>query len=73
MDGKELSNQLSLQTNFLAVWCGLMEKDKAHLFINEYYLGGKLPAVRGAFFQHIVIEVLIQLDMAEKAVGIIVF
>ncbi|NOU65485.1 Bacterial alpha-L-rhamnosidase [Paenibacillus sp. LMG 31461] len=71
MDGNELSGHLSLQTNFLAVWCGVMEQDEALQFINEYYFGGKLASVRGAFFQHIVIEVLLQLGLAEKAADII--
>lgn len=71
MDGNEVSSHLSLQTNFLAAWCGLMSESEMAAFIAAYYDTGKLVEIKGAFFQHIVLEVLAQLGMTGRALTLI--
>lgn len=53
-----LSASITAQTNFVAIWCGIMEPEEAEQFIDRHYLAGKLPPIRGAFFYHIVLDVL---------------
>ncbi|MGG1516520.1 alpha-L-rhamnosidase N-terminal domain-containing protein [Paenibacillus oryzisoli] len=65
------SGHFSLQTNFMAVWCGLMDKTETNRFLDDYYLLGKLPPVRGPFFQHIVLEVLRDAGRQEQALAVI--
>ncbi|WNR46260.1 alpha-L-rhamnosidase-related protein [Paenibacillus roseipurpureus] len=71
MDGAEVSSHLSLQTNFAAIWCDLMTKEEALSFIHTYYDGEKLPRITGAFFQHLVLEVLLSLGLQDRAMGLI--
>jgi hypothetical protein len=71
MDGEEVSSHLSLQTNFLAAWCGLMSPSEMTAFIETYYDTGKLVEIKGAFFQHIVLEVLAGLGMTGRALSLI--
>ncbi|MFC4779502.1 alpha-L-rhamnosidase N-terminal domain-containing protein [Paenibacillus sp. GCM10023252] len=71
MVGMEVSTHLSLQTNFLGAWCGLMSESESRSFIETYYDTGKLVEIKGAFFQHIVLEVLIKLNMKERAYSLI--
>ncbi|GGD84557.1 alpha-L-rhamnosidase-related protein [Paenibacillus nasutitermitis] len=56
--GDELSTSFTLQTNFLAAWSGVTEPEETKRFLADYYAPGRLPAIKGAFFQHIVLEVL---------------
>lgn len=67
----QLSTNVSLQTNFLAIWCGLMDAEETAHFLREYYLTSKLPPVKGPFFQHIVLEVLHKEGFAETALQLI--
>jgi alpha-L-rhamnosidase len=64
-----LSEKATAQTNFVAVWCGIMEKAEAEQFIKSYYLTGKLPPIKGAFFLHIVLETLFSYSFKEEAVN----
>ncbi len=59
MVGTRLSEHYSLQTNFLAVWCGAMTPREADCFLDNDYKNHLLPPIRGPFFQHIVLEVLL--------------
>lgn len=71
MAGTELSQNITLQTNFLAIWCGIMTRDESEYFITEYYDKKQLPEIKGAFFQHIVLESLISLDRDKQAWNLI--
>ncbi|MBM7567735.1 MGH1-like glycoside hydrolase domain-containing protein [Paenibacillus sacheonensis] len=69
--GTERSKHFSLQTNFLAIWSGLMSGEERDRFLDDVYAAGALPPVRGPFFQHIVLEVLEQAGRAEQAIALI--
>lgn len=69
--GTEASRHFSLQTNFLAIWCGLMSDAERDSFLDVEYGGEKLPPVRGPFFQHIVLEVLEQAGRSNQAISLI--
>ena len=71
MAGAELSQHLSLQTNFLAAWSGVMEEAEFREFVHRYYDTGELPAITGAFFHHIVLEVFLRNRMEERAAACI--
>jgi len=71
MAGSEVSLHLSLQTNFLAAWCGLMDDSEIRAFIERYYDTGELVDIKGAFFQHIVLEVFVRLGMTGRALQLI--
>jgi len=62
-----LSASLTAQTNFVAAWCGIMEPEEAKCFIEDFYLAGKLPPIKGAFFYHIVLETLFAYSYREEA------
>jgi len=62
-----LSESVTAQTNFVAAWCGIMEPAEAREFIESYYLAGKLPPIKGAFFYHIVLETLFEYGYREEA------
>jgi alpha-L-rhamnosidase len=65
------SRNISLQTNYAAIWSGLMEDDEADYFIQENHLKHKLPEIKGAFFYHIVLETLFNRDYDLEALNII--
>ncbi len=62
-----LSASLTAQTNFVAAWCGIMEAEEIRIFIEDFYLPGKLPPIKGAFFYHIVLETLFACSYREEA------
>lgn len=66
-----LSNNVTFQTNFIAVWSGVMTEDEAEHFLKESFLKGSCPELKGAFFYHIVLEVLFDKGYVEDALGII--
>jgi len=53
-----LSDRISLQTNFAAIWCGVMEAAETERFLERYGDGAHLPQIKGAFFYSIVLEAL---------------
>ncbi|GIP39478.1 hypothetical protein J31TS4_27580 [Paenibacillus sp. J31TS4] len=65
-----LSSTITAQTNFAAIWCGVMEEEEAARFLEEWFFAGKTPALKGAFFYHIVLECLIRLNRAADALGL---
>lgn len=71
MEGSELSESTSMQTNFLAIWCGLMEAGEKDHFLGHYYKNKLLPEIRGPFFQHIVLEVLLADGRQKEALDLI--
>ncbi|MBO7743630.1 family 78 glycoside hydrolase catalytic domain [Paenibacillus sp. MWE-103] len=62
-----LSASMTAQTNFAAAWSGIMEEPETIRFVEDYYLEGRLPRIRGAFFYHIVLETLFRHGYAEEA------
>ncbi|THF77975.1 alpha-L-rhamnosidase-related protein [Cohnella fermenti] len=66
-----LSASVTAQTNFAAAWSGIMEEAEVAAFVEDEFLAGKLPPIRGAFFYHIVLETLFAHGYAEAAVRII--
>lgn len=64
---KGLSSSITLQTNFAAIWSGVMTDVEAARFLNNYWETGKLPDIRGAFFYHIVLETLFAMGREETA------
>lgn len=71
MIGDKRSSHLSLQTNFMAAWCGIMTDAETTRFIERYYDTKALVEIKGAFFQHIVLEVFVRLGMTGRALGLI--
>ncbi|MBB6675725.1 alpha-L-rhamnosidase N-terminal domain-containing protein [Cohnella lubricantis] len=71
MTDEGVSSSVTAQTNFAAAWSGVMDDPEVSLFIEDYYLAGKLPPIRGAFFYHIVLETLFRYHYAEEAVRFI--
>ncbi|MFD0670937.1 trehalase family glycosidase [Cohnella sp. GCM10027633] len=71
MAGEMVSEHLSLQTNFLAAWCGVMTDEETSRFIERYYDTGALVEIKGAFFQHIVLEVFVRIGMSGRAIHLI--
>lgn len=66
-----LSASRTAQTNFLAIWTGLMEDAEADRFIREEFAGGRCPPLKGAFFYHIVLEVLWSRGYGEMALELV--
>jgi hypothetical protein len=64
-----LSGSVTAQTNFVAIWSGVMEPDEAKDFIENHYTAGKLPPIKGAFFYHIVLETLFAHPYSEEAMN----
>lgn len=64
---KGLSASITLQTNFAAIWSGMMTEAEAERFLREYWRTGKLPDIKGAFFYHIVLETLFAMGKGEMA------
>ncbi|MBJ9993510.1 alpha-L-rhamnosidase-related protein [Paenibacillus sp. S28] len=71
LNGDGLSSSITAQTNFAAAWSGIMDDEEVSVFLQEYYLKGRLPQIRGAFFYHIVLETLFRYGYAADAVRII--
>ncbi|MBM7565144.1 MGH1-like glycoside hydrolase domain-containing protein [Paenibacillus sacheonensis] len=71
MIGDARSTHLSLQTNFMAAWCGLMTEAETARFIERYYDTKALVEIKGAFFQHIVLEVFVRMGMTSRALELI--
>jgi hypothetical protein len=71
MAGTGLSDKVSLQTNFLAIWSGVTDHQDANRFLVDHYDSGKLNEVKGTFFQHIILEVLIRAGRREQAVHLV--
>lgn len=71
MTGTALSDNYSLQTNFLAIWCDVMAPPETDYFLENYFKNNLLPPIRGPFFQHIVLEVLIGKSKKEEAIRLI--
>ncbi|SDX21048.1 family 78 glycoside hydrolase catalytic domain [Paenibacillus sp. CF384] len=71
LDGDAISDNYSLQTNFMAAWCGIMTEEETNRFLDDYYFANQLPPVRGPFFQHIVLEVLRNVGRREEALSLI--
>ncbi|QJD84543.1 alpha-L-rhamnosidase-related protein [Cohnella herbarum] len=63
-----LSDSVTAQTNFVAIWSGVMEAEEAEHFIRNSYLVRKLPPIKGAFFYHILLETLFAYPFSEEAV-----
>ncbi|QMV41235.1 alpha-L-rhamnosidase-related protein [Cohnella cholangitidis] len=68
LTGNGLSDSITAQTNFAAIWSGVMETEEAERFIRSYYLASKLPPIKGAFFYHIVLETLFAYPFSEEAI-----
>ncbi|WP_082423131.1 alpha-L-rhamnosidase-related protein [Paenibacillus dakarensis] len=71
MTDQGLSSSITAQTNFAAAWSGIMDKTEAAEFIQNHYLSGRLPSIRGAFFYHIVLETLFANGYSEEAIVLI--
>lgn len=63
-----LSSSITLQTDFTAIWTGVMERDEAETFLHAYYDSGEAPELKGAFFYHIVLETLFQFGRHAQAI-----
>lgn len=66
-----LSRSVTAQTNFAALWSGVMEEEVTERFLEEWFGAGRLPELRGAFFYHVVLEALIERGRAGRAMEII--
>ncbi|NOU62844.1 Bacterial alpha-L-rhamnosidase [Paenibacillus sp. LMG 31461] len=66
-----LSDSFTYQTNFIAIWSGIMTEDEADNFINNVFIKGQCPELKGAFFYHIVLEVLFSRGDVKMALDII--
>nr|WP_255369122.1 alpha-L-rhamnosidase C-terminal domain-containing protein [Mycobacterium sp. E3298] len=65
-----LSPSVTAQTNFAAMWSGVMDDEEAERFLDEWYDAGRLPGLKGAFFYHVVLEALIERGRTERALAI---
>ena len=65
-----LSKQITAQTNFAAIWSGLMDPAEEDRFLDEWYDGGKLPPLK-ALFYHVVLETLMSKGRVDRALEII--
>ncbi|MBS4197001.1 alpha-L-rhamnosidase-related protein [Lederbergia citri] len=66
--GEEHSNSITYQTNFVAMWSGIMSDYHADYFIKEYFLKRKAPELKGPFFYFIVLEELFNRNYSFEAV-----
>ncbi|MBD2867212.1 alpha-L-rhamnosidase-related protein [Paenibacillus arenilitoris] len=62
-----LSDSVTAQTNFTAIWTGVMTDEEAERFLAESYFQDRCPPIKGAFFYHIVLETLYRYGYAEQA------
>ncbi|WP_337099866.1 alpha-L-rhamnosidase-related protein [Paenibacillus sp. YIM B09110] len=65
-----LSGSFTYQTNFIALWSGMMTDDEADDFIQNVFAAGQCPELKGAFFYHIVLESLFTRGYANMALNI---
>jgi hypothetical protein len=65
------SDKLSLQTNFMAVWCGIMTDEEVIQFFEYYDQQTEQIAIKSPFFQHFVLESLYRYGKTNKALGVI--
>ncbi len=65
------SDNITYQTNFVAMWSGVMSDDDADYFITEYFFKDKAPEIKGPFFYHIVLEELFKRKYQSKALDVI--
>ncbi|WP_077620282.1 family 78 glycoside hydrolase catalytic domain [Bacillus sinesaloumensis] len=65
--GNKLSENITYQTNFIAMWTGIMSGKEAKFFIEEYFLKGKAPEIKGPFFYHFVLEELFSRNYTKEA------
>lgn len=66
-----LSDRFTYQTNFLAAWSGIMTDDETAYFLNDIFMKGACPELKGAFFYHIVLDVLFEQGYVEAALDIV--
>ena len=66
-----LSNSVTYQTNFVAVWSGITTDEETEHFLKHRFLQGACPELKGAFFYHIVLEVLFERGYEQTALDII--
>ncbi|MFE5321584.1 alpha-L-rhamnosidase N-terminal domain-containing protein [Paenibacillus sp. NPDC056579] len=66
-----LSDSFTFQTNFIAIWSGIMTDEEAEYFINDVFAKGLCPELKGAFFYHIVLEVLFGRGYVNMALDIL--
>ncbi|ANY68211.1 alpha-L-rhamnosidase [Paenibacillus sp. BIHB 4019] len=65
-----LSSSVTYQTNFIALWSGLMTDEEADDFIQNVFAAGQCPELKGAFFYHIVLEALFTRGYVNMALNI---
>lgn len=66
-----LSTCLSAQSNFAAIWSGVMEEEEAESFLNDIYFQNQTPPLKGSFFYHIVLETLLSRSRVSEALDIV--
>lgn len=69
--GDGLSDRLSAQSNFAAIWSGVMEEEEAERFLQDIYFQNQTPPLKGSFFYHIVLETLLSRSRSAEALDII--
>ncbi|WP_226037780.1 alpha-L-rhamnosidase-related protein [Aquibacillus saliphilus] len=67
--GEDQSYSITYQTNFTAIWTGIMTNDEAEGFVEEYFVKDKLPHLKGPFFYHILLESLFSLNYHSLAMS----
>ncbi|WP_409344670.1 family 78 glycoside hydrolase catalytic domain [Paenibacillus sp. MBLB4367] len=65
-----LSDVVTAQTNFTAMWTGVMEEADARRFLLDVYDRGATRPLKGAFFYHIVLETMFDRDRGQDALAI---
>jgi alpha-L-rhamnosidase len=66
-DGLSLS--ITAQTNFVAIWSGIMTAEEAECFLTKTFFTDQCPPIKGAFFYHIVLETLLDYGYVDQALG----
>lgn len=61
------SESITYQTNFAAIWTGIMNQADANTFVNQYFKKKALKGLKGPFFYHIVLESLFSLGFHSAA------
>lgn len=62
------STNITYQTNFVAMWTGMMSNDRAEHFIEDYFLKRQAQDLKGPFFYFIVLEELFNRDYSIQAI-----
>lgn len=65
------SDKYSLQTNYMAVWCGVMNTEEAERFLDVYRHHPALPSIKSPFFQHFVLESMLCYGRMDEAIEVI--